>query len=127
MDGVCRVVASGSMVRWGGQLLCSRNTSICGAFGPSFYLRNTGLVINVVPVTVVSFDRHTAKPAMTPPFEALREARCFTLGESLDFVQVMVKALNQLFNAILSFGTRKKLHTALNLVCREGAEHSFYF
>jgi hypothetical protein len=47
---------------------------------------------------------------MTPPFEALREARCFTLGESLDFVQDMVKALNQLFNAVLHFGTRKKLH-----------------
>jgi len=71
---------------------------------------NTCLATNVVPVIVVSFDRHTASPAMTPPFAALREARCFTLGESLDFVHVMVKALNQLFNAILSFGTRKKLH-----------------
>jgi hypothetical protein len=47
---------------------------------------------------------------MTPPFEALREARCFTPGKSLDFAQVMGKALNQLFNAILSFGTRKKSH-----------------
>jgi hypothetical protein len=49
---------------------------------------------------------------MTPPFEALREARCFSLGESLDFVQVILKALNQLFNAVLSFGTRKKLHSS---------------
>jgi len=71
---------------------------------------NTCLAINVVPVTVVSFDRHTANPAMKPPFEALREAHCFILGESLDFVHVMVKILNQLFNAILNFGTRKKLH-----------------
>jgi len=35
------------------------------------------LVMNVVPVTAVSFDPHTAKPAMTPQFVPLREARCF--------------------------------------------------
>jgi hypothetical protein len=63
---------------------------------------------------------------MTPPSEALHEARCFTLGESLDFVKVVVKALNKLFSAILSFGTRKKFHYS-NQVCKEGAEHSFYF
>jgi hypothetical protein len=33
-----------------------------------------------------------------------------TLGESLDFVQEMAMAINQLFNAILSFDTRKELH-----------------
>jgi hypothetical protein len=92
-----------------GQSPCSRTTSVRGASGPSFYLCHTCLVINV-PVTVESFGRHTANPAMTPPCAAFRKARCFTLGESLEFVRGTVKALNQLFNAILSFGTHKKSH-----------------
>ena len=88
-DGVWRLGASGSMVRGESSRSVAELQAYVVLLDRFFYLRNTCLVINVVPVTVVSFDRHTGNTVMTPPFEALCEARCFTIGESLDFVQVM--------------------------------------
>ena len=114
MDGVCRVGTTGSLVRGevegSGQSLCSRIASVRGTSGPSFYLRNTCLIINVVPVTVVSFGRHTANPAMATPKHFAKRVVLHSVSDSLDFVRVTVKAVNQLFNDIPSFGKGKRSH-----------------